>query len=265
NLANSSECLELTEWTLRIALQYHKPKVAVVDVYYVDRSLKDVWAHTYRHLFLDAIPLTKIKVQSVIETFPKDEWLEFLMPFSLYHGRWEEILTGTTELTMSSRPCMMGAELRLRRVPNEEFTRTLEMNTEDMPGKQALYRIAKLCEEEGIELVLTAIPASVTEEEQRNMNSVALIAEELGVPFINMFDVPNLVDFKTDLYDGSSHMNPDGAVKTTAYLGAWMNENLNLSDKRKDPAYADWNVRLEEYEKYFEESWGEMSLLGKDE
>lgn len=259
NLANSSECLELTEWTLRIALTYHRPKVALVDVYYVDRSLADTWAHTYRHLFLDALPLSRLKIQSVTETFPKKEWMEFLVPFSLYHGRWEEMLAGTTQLTMNSIPCMMGAELRLGCVPAESFTRTNEMNLENMPGKDALRRIAKLCEEEGIKLVLTAIPAAVTEEEQRNMNSVAILAAELGVPFLNMFDIPGLADFSTDLFDGSSHMNPDGALKVTAYIGKWLNEICDFKDKRNDPAYSDWNVRLAEYEAYYQASWGNLT------
>lgn len=263
NLANSSECLELTEWTLRIALQYHKPKVALVDVYYVDRSLKDAWAHTYRHLFLDAIPLTPIKVQSVMQTFPQKEWMEFILPFSLYHGRWEEMLTGTTKLTMNSVPCMMGAEMRLRTVPAAPWERTTEMNTENMPGKDAIRRIAALCKQEGIELLLTAVPSAATLEEQRNMNSVALLAEELGVPFINMLDMPELYDFSTDLYDGVSHMNPDGALKVTDYLGNYLAEHYDLKDKRSDPAYADWNARLEEYEQYYDASWAHLTLEDK--
>ena len=259
NLANSSECLELTEWTLRLALQYHKPKVAVVDVYYVDRSLKDTWAHTYRHLFLDAMPLSLMKIQSVTETFPKSEWSEFIFPFSLYHGRWEEMLAGTTQLTMHSVPCMMGAEMRLRTVPAEPWTRTTEMNTENMPGKDAIRRIAALCKEEGIELVLTAVPSAASEKEQKNMNSVQLIADELGVPFINMLDMPELYDFSTDLYDGVSHMNPDGALKVTDYLGNWLSQHFDFTDKRNDPAYSDWNARLAEYETLYETTWGAMT------
>ena len=263
NLANSSECLELTEWTLRIALQYHKPKVAVVDVYYVDRSLKDTWAHTYRHLFLDAIPLTPMKIRSVVETFPKKEWGEFLVPFTLYHGRWEEILTSTTQLTMNSVPCMMGAEMRLRTIPAGPWERTTEMNEANMPGKDALRRIAALCREEGIELLLTAVPSAATLEEQRNMNSVALLAQELGVPFINMLDMPELYDFDTDLYDGVSHMNPDGALKVTAYLGDYLAQHYDLTDKRQDPAYADWNARLAEYEAYYDASWAHLTREDK--
>ena len=93
------------------------------------------------------------------------------------------------------------------------------------------------------------------------MNSCQLLADELGVPFVNMFDVPDLVDFSTDLYDGVSHLNPDGAVKVTAYLGAWLHENCSLPDRRGDPAYADWDETLREYEQYYQDNWASRSLI----
>ena len=263
NIANSSELIEFTEWTLKLALQFHKPKMVVLDVYYVDRDLSNEWAYTYRHLFMDAMPLNLLKIESVTKTMASKYWDEFLVPFTLYHGRWEEMIAGTVELTMNSVPCMMGAELRLDRVPAYHFVRTTEMNLEEMPGKDAVRRIAALCKEQGIELVLTAIPCAAIEEEQKNMNSCAVLAEELGVPFINMFEIQDLVNFETDLYDGISHLNPDGAVKVTAYLGQWLDEHYDLPDRRQDKNYASWNDTLAEYEKYFKETWGPMSLINK--
>ena len=196
-----------------------------------------------------------------MKTMDKKYWDEYMVPFTLYHGRWEEMLAGTSELTMNSVPCMMGAEMRVDRVPGTHFVRTTEMNLEEMPGKDAVRRIAAICKEQGIDLVLTAIPCAAIEEEQKNMNGCAVLAEELGVPFINMFDVPDLVNMETDLYDGISHLNPDGAVKVTAYLGAWLDEHYDLPDRRQDKAYANWNDVLKDYEAYYQETWAHMSLI----
>ena len=264
NLGNSSELVEFTEWTLRLALQYHKPKLIMLDVYYVDRSLKDEWAYSYRHLFMDAMPLSLLKIKAITSTMPNSYWDEYLVPLSLYHGRWEEMIAGTTEMMVNSVPCMMGAEMRTVIDPsNVPYERVTEMNTEEMPGKEAIRRIAQICREEGIDLVLTAIPSAATREEQMAMNSCQLLADEFGVPFVNMFDVPDLVDFKTDLYDGISHLNPNGALKVTAYLGKWLQENKDLPDRRKDPAYANWFDILEEYEAYYDEVWGSVPLEDK--
>ena len=262
NMGNNSECLDMTEWVLKLALKYHKPKAVLVDVYYVDRKIDDAWAYSFRHLFLDMIPLSRAKVEAVKATLPESEWLEFLMPFSLYHGRWEEILSGGTERLVECEPFMMGAEMRIRReAPKEPFVRTQEMTPADMPGKDALRRIAALCRENGIEPVFMAITAPISREEQMNVNSVQLIADELGVPFINMLDEEGLVDFESDCYDYLGHLNPDGAAKVTAYLGEWLSDQFDFADKRGDSAYAHWNEALKAYEAYRQEAWGGMTRL----
>lgn len=262
NMGNNSENLETTKWVLDIAMDTHTPKVALIDVYYIDRKVTDAWAYSFRHLFLDEIPLTKKKIECVKATLPESEWTEFLMPFSLYHGRWEEILSGKTEEQVICRPFAFGAELRAQREkPGIDFVRTTEMNPEEMEGKDSLRKIAALCRERGVEPVFMAIPAPISEQEQMNVNSVQLIADELGVPFINMLDVEGLVDFDNDCYDALGHLNPDGASKVTAYLGAWLTEHFDLADKHGDSAYAHWDKNLSEYEAYREEVWGGMTLL----
>ena len=79
--------------------------------------------------------------------------------------------------------------------------------------------------------------------------------------FVNLFDEEGLVDFETDCYDPASHLNPDGAAKVTAYLGAWLAENCELVNKRSDARYAHWDAALAEYEQMRSAQWGGMSLL----
>ena len=261
NLGNNSECLDVTEQVLRLALEYHKPKAVLIDVYYVDREVDDAWTYSFRHLFLDEIPLSLSKFDAVRATLPRDKWMEFLIPFSLYHGRWEEMLSGTTERMIESEPFMKGSELRVdRQLPTEPFVRTQEMTEESLPGIDALRRIAALCRENGAEPVFMAIPAPIDAQEQMNVNSVQRVADELGVPFINMLGL-GLVDFESDCYDYLGHLNPDGSSKVTAYLGQWIDTHFDFEDKRDNPAYADWNAALEEYEAYRDAVWGGMTRL----
>lgn len=261
NMGNSSECLDVTEWVLRLALEEHTPKVAVIDVYYVGHRVDEAWAYTYRHLFLDAVPLSPLKVQAVRATLPKESYLEFLMPFSLYHGRWEELLSGKAHRLIDCEPFMMGSELRIGRTVPPAFERTTEVSEEELPGTQALRRIAALCRERGIEPVFVAIPAPISQEEQRNVNGVARVAQELGVPFVNLLDVEGLVDYETDCYDEVGHMNPDGASKVTAYLGDWLAGHYTLEDRRGTSGSAVWDERLALYEDFRAEQWGAMTRL----
>ena len=68
NMGNNSECLEMTEWVLKLAFEYQKPRAVFIDVYYVDRNIDDEWAYTFRHLFLDEIPLSVSKFEAVRAT-----------------------------------------------------------------------------------------------------------------------------------------------------------------------------------------------------
>lgn len=259
NMGNSSEVLDVTEQVLRLAMEENKPKVAVIDVYYVHHALDEAWTYSYRHMFYDEVPLSWAKVEAVRATLPENKWLEFLMPFSLYHGRWEEILSGTVERMVDCEKFTLGAELRAGRT-EKTFTPVDGMTEGELPGHAALRRIAALCRENGIEPVFTMVPAPLEAEEQRHIHSVSKIADELGVPFLDMTNL-GVVDYAVDCYDGVGHLNPDGASKTTAYLGQWLRENYDLPDHRGDKAYAHWDDYLAKYEAHREALWGGMTLL----
>lgn len=259
NMGNSSEVLDVTEHVLAIAMEKNMPKVAMIDVYYVSHAVDETWTYPYRHLFFDEVPLSLKKIEAVRETLPKDQWLEFLMPFSLYHGRWEEILSGEAERMVDCEPFMLGGELRIGRTENV-FVPAEGMTEEELPGCDALRRIAALCRENGIEPVFLMVPAPLGEEEQRHVQSVQRLADELHVPFLNMIGL-GVVDYAVDCYDDVGHLNPDGASKTTAYLGQWLRENFDLPDHRGDSAYAHWDENLALYEAFRAEQWGGMTLM----
>ena len=264
NLANPAETLEATEWTLRLALKTQKPKLVVVDVCYIDKTQRDA-VYTFSHLFLDAAPLSVAKWQAVQVLFPEERRMEYLFPLVAYHTRWEEMLFGGGERMTESELYMKGAELRVGRAHPAAFTRTTKQDLTDTEGKQALARIIALCREEGIEIALIAVPYPADEAKQRLMNSAQTIADTYGVQFYNLFDVDGLVDFEVDCFDEASHLNPDGAVKVSAYLGERLKKDFNLPDHRQDAAYSAWNEALEAYQQALNTRWIEPYGLREGE
>ena len=254
NMGNNSEPLEATYHVLKYAMGVHKPKVVVVDVFYMDHAIDEYWAFPYRHMFLDAVPFGREKVELVKATLPEDQWLEFLMPFSLYHGRWDEILSGSVERMVECERFMMGGEFRPTRKPRDDYGFTDEMIAHEAPGAQALRDIAALCRENGVELVFVALPGHAAEETQMYINSAAPVAEALGVPFVNMIPM-GVIDRQTDCYDYEGHLNPDGASKATAYLGEYLTANYALEDKRESAAHAYWGENLKKYEAHRAAVW----------
>ena len=260
NLGNPSETPEATYWTLRLALRTHKPKLVLMDVCYIDRAQAELGNYALSHVFMDEVPLSPLKLQAIWSMFPKGERAAYVWPLYYSHGRWEEMLLGGEDTT-ACVPAMRGSELRIGRVKPAPFTRTTEMNDQDTPGKQAIRRIIELCRAEGIEVALMAIPYPADEEKQKMMNSAQLIAQEYDVPFYNLFDEDGLVDFETDCYDEMSHLNPDGAIKVSAWLGERITSDFSLEDPRGDAAYAHWNDALREYEQMLRSQWAAQSLL----
>ena len=141
------------------------------------------------------------------------------------------------------------------------YPTTTEAAQEELPGHDALRRIAALCRENGIEPVFVMLPAPISEQEQRNVRSVQAIADELGVPFLNMLDMSGVVNYETDCYDYLGHLNPDGASKVTAWLGQWLQNTYGLEDRRGSAVSAYWDENLALYEAYYEELWADLSLL----
>ena len=254
NMGNNSEPLDMTRHVLDLAFDTHVPKVAVIDVFYMPHSIDEQWAYTYRHVFLDEIPLSRAKIDVVRATLPQSEWLEFLMQFSLYHGRWDELLSGSTVRMVDCEPYMMGAELRKGRVARHDYELTDEIEQDALPGDDALREIAELCRANGVEPVFVALPGHASQKEQMAMNRAGMIAEELGVPFVNMMR-ESVIDFDTDCCDEAGHLNPDGSRKTTAYLGAWLTAHFDLEDKRGNRAYSYWDENLKTYEAYRKAFW----------
>lgn len=248
NMGNNSEPLGMTKWVLDIASDVHMPKVAVFDVFYVDHAVDESWTYSFRHMFYDAVPLSRKKIEAVRATQGEDGMMEFLMPFSLYHSRWEELLAGTAERMVESEKYMMGCEMRVGSQLRDNYTFTDEIEQSELPGHQAIREIVALCREKGIEPVFVALPGHASNQEQMDMNSVAPLCEELGVPFINMVRMEGIIDYVEDCFDWHGHLDSEGAGKVTAYLGSWLKEHYDLPDHRGESGYAHWDENLALYE-----------------
>lgn len=265
NMGNNSEPLGVTKWVMRMAFDYHKPKAALIDAFYIDRGTDEEWAYTFRHLFLDEIPLSRRKIECVTSTLPKDHWVEFLMPFSLYHGRWEEMMTGNVERLVDTEPVMMGAEFRVGISWPSAVNKTDEADTSEQIGWNYIRAMVALCRENGVTPVLMCLPSAAEIDEIKRVNGVAALAEELGVPYINMMGMDGLVDYRTDYYDANFHLNPDGASKVTAYLGQWLTDSGLVEDRRGQAGTESWDALVPQYEAYRAEKWGAYSAAGGQE
>jgi hypothetical protein len=111
-------------------------------------------------------------------------------------------------------------------------------------NRETLRRIAQLCEDNDIELLLflapTGPPESLTyymmsaaEDLQQRYRNVAVL--DLSSPGA----VPDL-SYETDFRDGG-HLNWRGAEKVSRVLADFMTDTYDLSDRRSSAAHAAWS------------------------
>jgi len=110
-------------------------------------------------------------------------------------------------------------------------------------NKETLLEIKKICDDNGAHMILLSEPNVTGSWGPHRHNSAAILAEEMGVDYIDMNymqeEVP--IDWMRDTFDGGDHLNYYGAQKVSAYLGRYLAETGLFEDKRENPEYDFWN------------------------
>jgi hypothetical protein len=262
NFGGHANQIATTYWVMENALDYTTPKVVVIDCLLLECDIKCSNNFSNLHLSLDAFPTTPTKIRAIIDLL-NDPVLEenlangtttsgseprtkigLLWDYSIYHTRWSELTQDDFEPSASYEK---GAESRIALARNElnliDKSKKIDGGT---TGERYLRKMIEECQSKGIEVLLTYLPFPAAEKQQMVANYCAGIASEYGINYIDFLDL-DVIDYKTDLYDADSHLNPSGARKITDYLGNYLMENYDLSDQRNNEAYSGWYTDYKEY------------------
>ena len=236
NMASSGASIGASCWLMKIALQYHKPKIAVLDVFLVHKE--NTYIKTgFLHTMLDAFPLTPTKVEAILNLYRSwDMRMEFIFPFSLYHNRWSDTsrpIAFKNLLCQPARTRNKGGKYKtgITKALSYDLLPTSEVNRGRTAGKKYIRWFIDLCRKEGILPVLMLVPYPSDPERQKWQNSVYQIAEEEGVPYLDLLQ-EEIVDPETDFFDADSHLNLHGSSKVTRRIGELMKTLEDLPDHR---------------------------------
>lgn len=272
NLAIHGGSIASSYWMLKTALDYRKPKIAVMDVLLTKSNYMQTDL-PMAHAAMDPFPLTKTKLQAIWDIYdsPKDR-AELLFPLDVFHNRWKNLDTemlkrgfGESKVTPEK-----GGESRIRVCPVEDpqVVEASDAAQEQTEGLRYLEKFILLCRQEGIVPVITYIPYRGDAEEQRYSNAAILLAQSLGAETIDLQHT-DLLDDDTDWYDDGGHTNPLGAKKVTGAVGAYLKGHYDLPDHRDSGTWA------EDYEAYYsfqaenmrgtEDLWSLLALLSVED
>lgn len=164
---------------------------------------------------------------------------EYYFTLGKYHDRWSRL---TPNDFADRRSVQKGADMMVHVADAKDYD-IIDSDwyaEEQGAGYAYLRRAIEACQRRNIEVLLVYVPYPASEESQMNANTVESIASEYGVEYINFIQMDSVVDYATDCYDQRAHLNPSGGLKVTDYIGRYLIDHGMASDRRGDPAYADW-------------------------
>ncbi|MBO4452840.1 MAG: hypothetical protein J5793_02790 [Clostridia bacterium] len=265
-------------YLLEDALRYETPKVAVFNVYSL--IYNEPKNEAYNRMSIDGMTWSMTKVDDIRASMLEDEHFEdYVFPLFRYHARWSSLTDDDfTHIFCKDEVTFNGYYMRIDSMPAVEDGFTPVRLTDYTLGSNAmsyLDKMARLCKENGVELVLIKAPIQHFNEYWWDEWDAQVVkyAEEKGLTYINFIPLSDEIgldiydsdkDGFADTYDGGLHLNLSGAEKFSDYFGAWLKENYDLPDRREDEKVdAVWQKVTENYNNEIIKQQNELAEYGK--
>lgn len=232
-ISNSDMSIPASYWTFKNAIQYHKPQLLVVDLFYFCSG-----AHTHSkgqlHRIWDVFPPSRTKIQAIKDLYPNDKMalMEFLFPFSVYHNRYKDI-TSKDIRTVTDKRYLMGGEIAFSKQKAEMPWEKLNDAAEDFDSsKKYITMLMDECRNREIQVIFTYNPFHASEYYIDEANKASEYVRQKGGLCINFLEDQSF-DNKYDYADGN-HLNYGGAYKYSLKISEIINKCGNL-DKKELP------------------------------
>ncbi len=228
---------------LEETLKYETPKVVVYNVNAMRYS--EPVSEAYNRLTIDEMRWSKQKVDIIRASMTEDEtFLSYVFPILRYHSRFDE-LTGEdlTYLFRKKENTFNGYQLHTEVVPLGTLPakRVLSDHQFGDVCYDYLEKMAQLCKEKGVELVLIKAPSLYPYWYEEYDAQIQAFADEHDLSYYNFTEnISDIgLDFSTDTYDGGLHLNLAGGVKLSCFFGQILVQDHGVTDRRGDPAVAE--------------------------
>ena len=248
-VSSGEEPIPYLYYSLKETLKERKPQVAVVEVYmaavedeYFDNRMYDFYLTTFTNFNPSIDKINIVRQFCGYKNFSKEEQFEAGLSFPGYHKRYSSLTKDDFETTYDTRGFEFVWEVSDQSSAQHFSTGTVQ-NTQELSewGNEYIRKIVELCEKEDVELVFLVTPYCMFEEHAERLKSVKSIADEREIPFVDMNDYIDEVglDYSEDLVDWG-HVNYSGSSKVSHWLGKYLIENYEITDRRQCRGYDSW-------------------------
>lgn len=233
-----------------------KPEAVVYNV--LAMKYDEPQHEEYNRMTLDGMKWSRYKLDTILASMTEEEdLLSYVFPLLRYHDRIFELRKeDLTSLFSQKGPISYnGYLMQTGVVPMGETIEITNPYPEEMISDKCfgyLDRMKKLCDENGIELILIKAPTNNWKYHWYDAwdEQIRAYADENGLSYYNFIGLEREIglDYATDTYDGGIHLNVYGAEKMSRYFGRILRDELGLSDLRTDDVLSsEWSAITERY------------------
>ncbi|MDE7322993.1 MAG: hypothetical protein K2N73_09780 [Lachnospiraceae bacterium] len=242
DFGSSSQPMHISSLYLKEALKVQKPKVVALEVNMLTgNSINSKNESAFRWGFTD-IPLSWDKIKCIYRSVGTVDgaFFSYVFPIFRYHDRWKELSKLDYTYFCQDKTNYTKGYLETQSVSEN----AVNLNCYDYDEGEAwieeasiacLDEMIELCGKKNVELLLFKSP---NENWHRyDTEAVRELAGERGLLFVDYNELYHSgeleLDPANDFRDGE-HLNDFGAAKVTSHLGAFIQANFNLPDRRNE-------------------------------
>ncbi len=229
-------------YLLEDTLRYETPEVVVFNV--LALKYGEPQSESYNRMTLDGMEWSMSKWNAIEASMTEDEnMIDYIFPFLRYHSRWSELTTTDYEHVMDKDPVTInGYYMRTDIMPETVFPDSTPLVDYTLPetSMEYLERMAELCEQNGIELILIKAPTLYPYWYEQWDDQVRDFADAHNLTYINYIYLRDQIglDMTVDTYDAGLHLNLTGAEKFADFIGQYLTDSFDLTDYREVPEVA---------------------------
>ena len=256
-------------YTLADTLRYETPQVVVYNV--LALKYGEPQDEAYNRMNIDGLRFSGVKLDCIRASVTDGEsFASYLFPLLRYHARWSE-LSGEDfrYLFTRDRVALDGYLPKTAVQPMGDPGEPPILTDTSLPAHamEYLVKMADLCRENGIRLILVKAPTNTWKywwyEEWDQQ--IAAFAKEQDLLYYNLIPEAEKIgiDWTTDTYDGGVHLNASGAEKTSVYFGALLCDAgiAHRGDINEDY----WSGQYKAFSELLAENRKQMEHTGGDE
>ncbi len=229
DIANAAQIISDTYDNLKFIVASQSPQVVFVeaDVLFRDPQNRP-WYYDSKKMITKYIPIMNYH----------DNWKKYLFNFlnnddkfdTVNYSKGFKYLTGVLP---AKKKNYMKPNNKKRKIPQDNLI--------------YIEKIVDLCKDNDIELIFMSNPNMRTWNYAKH-STVKNLASKYGVEFLDLNLEPALdIDWKTETRDKGRHLNYQGAVKVSKFLGQYLQDMGIVVDHRSDDNYREWNYCYKVY------------------